>query len=147
MIAVLDSSGMIAWLDGEPEGVPVEAIFGAFDEGEAEVIAHSINLCEVFYHVQLDTDEPTAHAAIAMLRARGVTERADMDADFWQDMARTIAAVRAMVLPNGATANLALGDAFGVALSNRVDGVFVTKDRSEIEPLHDAGIVDAHFIR
>ena len=65
---------MIAWLEGEPEGAHVEAIFGAFDEGEAEVFAHATNLCEVFYHVQLDTDEATAHAAIAVLRARGLVE-------------------------------------------------------------------------
>ncbi len=147
MIAVLDSSAMIAWLDGEPEGAHVEAIFGAFDEGEAEVMAHATNLCEVFYHVQIDTDEATAGAAIAMLRARGVTERADMDADFWQDMARMIATARTMILPSGATANLALGDAFGVALANRLGGDFVTKDRTEIEPLERAGLVSAQFIR
>ena len=147
MIAALDSSAMIDWLDGEPGGAHVEAVFGAFDEGEAEVVAHAANLCEVFYHVQLDADEATARDAIAMLRARGVTERTDMDADFWQEMARLIATARQMILPSGATANLALGDAFGVVLANRVGGVFVTKDRSEIEPLHDAGLVDAHFIR
>jgi hypothetical protein len=42
---------------------------------------------------------------------------------------------------------LALGDSFGVTLANRLDGVFVTKDRAEIEPLHNAGLVDAQFIR
>ncbi len=147
MISVLDSSAMIAWLEGETEGAHVEAIFGAFDEGETEVVAHSTNLCEVFYHVQLDTDEATAHAAIAVLRARGLTERADMDANFWQEMARTIATARRMTKLDGSSATLALGDAFGVALANRLGGVFVTKDRSEIEPLHDAGMVDAHFIR
>ena len=147
MIDVLDSSAMIAWLEGEPEGAHVEAIFGAFDEGEAEVFAHATNLCEVFYHVQLDTDEATAHAAIAVLHARGLVERSDMDAGFWQEMARTIATARQMLRPDGTRAILALGDAFGVALANRVGGAFVTKDRGEIEPLHDAQLVDAHFIR
>ena len=138
---------MISWLEGEPEGAHVEAIFGAFDEGEAEVFAHAANLCEVFYHVQLDTDEATAHAALAVLRARGLVERGDMDANFWQEMARTIATARRMTKPDGTMATLALGDAFGVALANRLGGQFVTKDRSEIEPLHNAGMVDAHFIR
>ncbi len=138
---------MIAWLKGEPEGANVEAIFGAFDEAGADIYAHAVNLCEVFYHVQLDTDEATAHAAIAVLRARGLVERCDMDANFWQEMARTIATARRMIKPDGTTASLALGDAFGVALANRLGGQFVTKDRSEIEPLHDAGMVDAHFIR
>ena len=138
---------MIAWLEGEPEGASVEAVFGAFDEGEAEVFAHATNLCEVFYHVQLDTDEATAHAAIAVLRARGLRERNDMDANFWQEMARTIATARRMIKPDGTPATLALGDAFGVVLANRLGGAFVTKDRGEIEPLHDARIVDAQFIR
>lgn len=138
---------MISWLEGEPEGAHIEAIFGAFDEGEAEVFAHATNLCEVFYHVQLDTDEATAYAALAVLRARGLIERADMDAHFWQEMARTIATARRMIKPDGSNATLALGDAFGVTLANRLGGVFVTKDRSEIEPLHNAAMVDALFIR
>ena len=138
---------MISWLEGEPEGAQVEVVFGAFDEGEGEVLAHATNLCEVFYHVQLDTDEATAHAAIAVLRARGLVERSDMDASFWQEMARAIATARRMTKPDGSMASLALGDAFGVALANRLGGQFVTKDRSEIEPLHNAGMVDAHFIR
>lgn len=138
---------MISWLEGEPEGAHIEAVFGAFDEGKSEVIAHATNMCEVFYHVQLDTDEATAHAALAVLRARGLSERADMDVNFWQEMARTIATARRMVKPNGSNATLALGDAFGVVLANRLGGVFLTKDRSEIEPLHEAGMVDAHFIR
>jgi predicted nucleic acid-binding protein len=145
--AVFDSSALIAWLDGEPEGARVDGIFAVFDEGEAELFAHSINLCEVFYHVLSDTDETTANQAIAMIKGRGVQERNDMDAAFWRDMGTTIVSARAMQRPDGTPANLALGDAFGVALSNRLDGVFVTKDRTEIEPLHDTGLVSANFIR
>lgn len=88
---------MIAWLDGEPEGVRVEEIWGAFDEGEAEVFAHAANVCETFYHVLKATDEPTANAAIAMLRGRGLVERTDLDAAFWRDMGKTIVAARATV--------------------------------------------------
>lgn len=46
-----------------------------------------------------------------------------------------------------AVPRLALGDAFGVALSRRLNGEFVTKDRTEIEPMHDAGFCRALFIR
>jgi hypothetical protein len=138
---------MISWLDGDAEGDAVDAIFGAFDEGEAEVFAHSSNLCEVFYHVLADADEPTASAAIAMLKGRGLWERSDLDGAFWRAMAGNIVTARAMLRPDGTRVTLALGDAFGVALANRLGGVFVTKDRSEIGPLHDAGLVDAQFIR
>ena len=138
---------MISWLDGAPEGVPVEALFAFVDEGEGEVFAHGANLCEVFYHVLADTDEPTASAAIAMLKGRGLQERSDLDGTFWRAMAGSIVTARAMLRPDGTRVTLALGDAFGVALTNRLGGVFVTKDRSEIEPLHDAGLVEAQFIR
>lgn len=147
MTAVLDSSAMISWLDGEPEGVPVEALFAFVDEGEGEVFAHASNLCEVFYHVLADTDEPTASQSIAMLKGRGLQERSDLDGAFWRSMAGHIVAARAMTRPDGTRVTLALGDSFGVTLANRLGGVFVTKDRSEIEPLHDAGLVDAQFTR
>lgn len=125
----------------------MEAIFAFVDEGEGEVFAHSTNLCEVFYHVLADTDEPTASDAIAMLKGRGLRERSDLDGAFWRSMAGDIVRARAMSRPDGTRVTLALGDAFGVALANRLDGVFVTKDRREIEPLHDAGLVEAQFIR
>jgi uncharacterized protein with PIN domain len=147
MIVALDSSAMIAWLNDEPEAPIVDAVLAQIEEEGAQVFAHSVNLAEVYYHVVQDEDEPAAEEAISLLLDTGIIERPDIDGDFWRDIARTIAAARRLPKPSGGRENLALGDAFGVALANRLGGDFLTKDRNEIEPLERAGLVSAQFIR
>ncbi len=139
---------MIAWLAAEPEGAVVEALFAQFEEGEGvEIYAHSVNLAEVFYHVLLVEDEQAAEEAVSLLLDAGAVERTDLTGAFWRDVSRLIATARQLPKPSGGHENLALGDAFGVALANRLGGDFVTKDRTEIEPLENAGLVSAQFIR
>lgn len=147
MIAVLDSSAMIAWLNDEPEAEMVEAILAQVEEEGAEIYAHSVNLAEVFYHVCQDQDEDAAEEAITILKDAGAVERSDIDGVFWREMSRLIAAARQLPKASGGRENLALGDAFGVALANRLGADFVTKDRTEIEPLEGAGLVSVQFIR
>lgn len=152
---VLDSSAMIAFLADEPEAAKVEAVLiQADEEAEGEVYAHAVNLAEVFYDAQnaatnagLPSPTTIAEAEIARLISLGVRERNDMDGAFWRDIADLISRVRTTPTLQGVRGNLALGDGFGVALSRRLDAEFVTKDRTEIEPLHDAELVNALFIR
>lgn len=139
---------MLAFLTDEPEADAVEAILiQADEEGEGEVYAHAVNLAEVFYNVMGRTDRAIAEAEMARLFSLGVRERRDLDGAFWRDVAATIAAARALVSPDGTRAHLALGDAFGVVLANRLGADFVTKDRAEIEPLANLSLVSALFIR
>lgn len=149
MIAVLDSSAMVALLFGEPEGVAVEALFkSANDEGEGiSLYAHSVNLCEVFYYVLARQNTELAEQAIAQLKEDGLVERNDMDGPFWRDIAHLVITGRGLPTLAGGRGNLAFGDAVGVALTNRLGGEFVTKDRTEIEPVEAAGLVKAYFIR
>ncbi len=151
LIYVFDSSAMLAYLKGEPEGQLVSQIFKT--QG-AIFLAHSINLCEVVYNFgppSIERNRLNADAALQRLQhVCLIQERADLDVPFWRDVARLIADRRAMPRDPArpkAVPSLALGDAFGVCLANRVGGQFVTKDRSEIEPLHDAKMVNALFIR
>jgi len=149
VIVVLDSSAMIAQLTGEPEGEAVNALLlQRNEEGEGiSLFAHSVNLCEVFYHIAAQHNAQVAEEALKRLFEDGVIERGDLDGAFWREVAGNIVAARSLVKPDGTRAKLALGDAFGVTLSNRLGAEFLTKDRSEIEPLHDAGMVVAGFIR
>ena len=148
MTLILDSSAMLAFLADEAEANVVEALLiQADEEAEGEVYAHALNLAEVFYDVQSHTDAARAEAEIQRLLSLGVRERNDMDGLFWRDVADLIAQVRTRSSLQGTRGNLALGDAVGVALTRRLDGEFVTKDRGEIEPLHNAGVVEALFIR
>ena len=151
LIYVFDSSAMLAYLKGEAEGARVTQLFKTTD---AIFLAHSVNGCEVVYNFgppSIERNRLDAEAALQRLQQNClIRERADLDVPFWQDVARLIAERRAMprdpTRPQ-AVPSLALGDAFGVCLANRVSGQFVTKDRGEIEPLHQAGMVNALFIR
>ena len=117
------------------------------DEGEGiELFAHAANLCEVLYHIAAWRNVQVAEDSLKRLFEDGVVERTDMDSSFWRQIAANIIAARALVKPDGARATLALGDSFGVALANRLSAEFVTKDRAEIEPLHNAGMVNASFL-
>lgn len=139
---------MIAFLADEPEAGAVEAVLiQADEEAEGEIYAHAVNLAELFYDVQSKTNAAQAEAEIKRLVSLGVRERNDMDGLFWRDIADLIARVRTTPKLQGVRGNLALGDAFGVALSRRLGAEFVTKNRTEIEPLHDANPVSALFIR
>ncbi len=96
MNAVLDSSAMIAYLAGEPEGEAVKALFSiASDEGEGlEIYAHAANLAEVFYHVLATQSVETAEEAITILKEAGTVERSDMDGVFWREMSHLITSAR-----------------------------------------------------
>jgi len=154
---VLDSSAMLALVRGEDgtQGKPpgmheVQGLFDQLEEGDFGIFAHSVNLAEVFYDV-LGTDGRTeAEATIADLKEAGVIERTDMDGAFWREVAELIAFRRVMprdpARPDWVP-RLALGDAFGAALANRLNAEFVTADRTELEPMHDENKVVARFIR
>ena len=149
MILVFDSSALIALLADEDGANQVEALLrSASDEGEGFVFfAHAVNLAEVYWHVLARYDHATAEAAIQTLASAGIQERGDLDGVFWRDVAALVVKSRQMPKPTSGRGNLAMGDAFGIALSNRLGADFVTSDRTEIEPLEGAGMVSAHFIR
>ncbi|RYX81111.1 type II toxin-antitoxin system VapC family toxin [bacterium] len=149
MIAVLDSSAMLAFLAGEPEGIAVDALFTSSQQEDEGILiyAHSVNLCETFYGILAQHGATAAEDAITFLKEAGLVERSDMDGDFWRDVARLVVAGRQLPKPVGGRGNLAFGDAVGIALTNRLEGEFVTKDRTEIEPAEAAGLVKAYFIR
>ncbi len=148
MILILDASAMLAFLADEPEADVVEALLiQADEEAEGEVYAHAVNLAEVFYGIMGQTNAAHAEIEIQRLLSLGIRERNDMDGAFWRDVARLVVVGRQLPKPVGGRGNLAFGDACGVALANRLGGEFVTKDRTEIEPLEQAGLVNALFIR
>ena len=137
---VLDSSAMLAYLNGELGGDLVRNLLHD-EERDAPVYAHAINLCEVFYDFLHDFSRPAAQNAIAALKAAEVIERNDLDAVFWRDVATLIATQR------GAGHRLALGDACGLALARREGADFYTADRGELTPVAATGLCSVTFIR
>ncbi len=147
-VVVFDSSAMLALLKSEPGG---ETVWRLVRDRSVTTYAHAVNLCEVLYDfgpVPLNLER--ARRGLQVLSDAKVIERNDMDADFWRDIAFLIAERRAqaprMEKPREKP-KLALGDAFGIALSRRLGCEFVTADKTEIEPLQSAGMCRVEFIR
>ncbi len=67
----------------------------------------------------------------------GVLVRADFDEAFWQEAGRLKAVHR----------RVSLADCFGLTLTERTGGTFVTSDHHELEPLAQAGICSISFFR
>lgn len=134
MNLVYDSNVLIAYLEDEPGAEDVEALLA--DRSNVGFV-HSINLCEVFYHVRRRKGERAAQDAYAAIQRLRLNIREDMDEDFWQSAARIKADY----------ARVSLADCLCVSLANRVGAETVTTDRHEIEALADAGVCKARFIR
>ena len=128
---------MVALLKNEPGAQFVQDLI---DDADVPKYAHAVNLIEVFYEFRTQSTA-IAENAIADLKSLGIEERNDLDSAFWRDVATIIADARRNA------GKLALGDAFGVALARRLDADFVTADRHKIEPLQQAKVCRAIFIR
>lgn len=133
MKCVLDACAMVAYLEGEPGDTVVA---GFLADPSTTCYAHSINLCEVFYHVLRASDLRTAREAIATLFADGVTERKDMSGRFWQRVGM-----------HKARGGISIPDCFCISLAQELSAEVVTSDHKEFDPLVALGLVPITFIR
>jgi PIN domain nuclease of toxin-antitoxin system len=133
MIYVLDASAMLAYLRGE---AGADILENAILDTTSQCMAHSINLCEVYYIVHRDMDEATAEAAIGDFKRLGVVERSDFDEALWKEAGKLKAG-----------GGISLPDCMGIALTNRVGGTFITADHGELDKIAAAGICSVTFIR
>jgi PIN domain nuclease of toxin-antitoxin system len=133
MIYVLDASAMLAYLHAEAGADVVE---NALLDAAGQCLAHFTNLCEVYYIVHRDSDEATAEAAINDFRALGVVERRDADDGFWKEAGKLKAG-----------GGISLPDCYGITLTNRAGGTFLTADHGELDKVAAAGICPVTFIR
>ena len=134
MIFVLDACAMIAWLRGEPGADVVDA---AVRDINSQCLAHSINLCEVFYIAYRNAGEAHAQSILRDLEAVQVIERNDLDQPFWQEAGMLKAIHR----------RISLADCFAIVLTNRVGGTLLTSDHQELDPIAALGICPITFIR
>ena len=132
-IYVMDANSLLASTRGEPGGHVAE---GLLADPNADCIAHSVNLCEVFYDGLRRSDLPTAQQVIADLFALGLTERPDMDPEFWQLVGKL------KVSPG----KISLADCFVLALAIRTGGTLVTADH-EFDAIVPLGLCTILFFR
>ena len=134
MNLVYDSNVLIAYMEDEPGAEEVEKLLS--DRSNIGFI-HTINLCEIFYHVRRKHGEEAAQAAYTWIQEINLTIEEKLDEDLWQAAGRIKADYR----------RVSLADCICAALANQVSGELVTCDRHEIEALADAGVCKVRFIR
>lgn len=130
---MFDACAMIAYLRGEEGADVIEAHL----KGTEECVAHSVNLCEVYYDFVRAGGEKTAKSAIRDLEDEGLSARADLDPAFWQEVGRL----------KGTLGRISLADCFAVALTNRIGARVATTDHHEFDRIANEGICRVEFIR
>jgi predicted nucleic acid-binding protein len=133
MNCVLDACAMIALLKAESGE---DVVWAHLLDPHNTVYAHSLNLCEVYYHFHRHLGEARAEGALEDLRYLGVVERSDFDEPFWKEAGKLKAG-----------GNIALADCIAVTLTNRVGGTVLTSDHGEFDPVAAAGVCPVTFIR
>lgn len=99
-------------------------------------MAHSINLCEVYYDFHRAGGENAADSALVDMRTLGLVERDDFDEPFWKEAGKLKAGGK-----------ISLADCFAVTLTNRVGGALLTSDHHELDRVAAAGMCSITFIR
>ncbi len=96
MIYVLDASAMIAFLRDE---TGADVLSAALADADSSSIAHSLNLCEVYYDFHRASGESVAENAIEDLEKLGVEASEAMTADVWRKAARSNQYTAGSLLP------------------------------------------------
>ncbi len=125
---------MIAFLRAEPGGEVVREILQA--DGN-HIVAHSINLCEVYYDFFRADGEATAEEVLEDLFAAGVRANEDISPQFYKAAGRIKADKR----------RISLADCFAVALAESIGGTVLTADHHEFDPLVGSLSAKIQFIR
>ena len=131
---ILDSGAVLAYLEDEEGGGAVEQICR---ENPGRVFMHAINAGEVFYFTRRAYDATVADAVLERVKRIGVAIRDDMDTAFWKD---------AMCL-KADLARISVADCFFLAMTRRLNGIGVTTDHHEMDPLVPLNLCTLHFIR
>ena len=114
---ILDSFGVIAYLNGEEGADKVEELLNRAGEGEIDLFMHAINLGEVFYIVFRGEGETQAMNVYSKVRRYPVEFVADLSESLLLNAARL-----------KGTYPIAYADAFAVATAIEMDGILVTGD-------------------
>lgn len=134
MTYILDASAMIAWLRGEQGADVVDSIL--LDPSH-RCLAHSINLCEVYYDAYRHGGQSIAQSTLRDLESAGIVAREEMSPAFWQ----AAGALKAM------RRRISLADCFAVTLARLEGATFLTSDHHEFDAFAAEGHYQITFIR
>lgn len=133
MIAVLDSSGLLASLWDEPGAVRVRELL-ASDE---PMLMHAVNLIEALYQIQRRGGPAHTTQTLELIAESRLVIVREIDLQL-QSVAAQLKVTQTPI---------ALGDTFAVALAMVRGATLVTTDRGELQKVADAGLCEIEFLR
>jgi predicted nucleic acid-binding protein len=132
-VYVFDACAVIALLHAEPGAREVAVLL---KPGRRRLI-HIINLCEVYYDMLRRGRVEAAHSLEKVLGGIGLEIDSGVPSSIWQRAGDLKARLR----------RISLADCFAMALTLQENGVLVTSDHRELDPVAEAGICPIHFFR
>ncbi|WP_069791945.1 PIN domain-containing protein [Cyanobacterium sp. IPPAS B-1200] len=134
MKIILDACAVIALVKDEVGGEIVEEYLL---NSSHQCLIHNVNLCEVYYGFLRSDGAKFSDNIIDMLLVSNVMFCDDISINFWQQAATYKATIK----------RISLADCFALTLANQENGLLVTSDRKEFEPVVPLNICDIQFIR
>lgn len=134
MKIILDACAVIALVKDEAGADIVEQYLL---NSRNQCMIHNVNLCEVYYGFLRSEGEEFTKKIIDRIQKSNVIFRDDLSINFWQQLATYKATIT----------RISLADCFALTLTNRENGLLVTSDRKEFEPVVPLNICNIKFIR
>lgn len=134
MNIILDACAIIAFFRNE---TGADIVRETLLNEDNNCMIHVVNLCEVYYDFYRDIGESQTEKLIQELADINVKTRFDLTSDFWRQVGRYKATIR----------RISLADCFALTLANQEQGILVTSDRTEFEPVIPLNICPITFIR
>ena len=134
MKVILDACAVIALLKGE---VGADIVENYLLDSQYDCMIHNVNLCEIYYEFLRVSGEDLAENVVSDLHLSGVVFCADLTQAFWKEVGRYKASIK----------RISLADCFALTLASQENGILVTSDRHEFEPVVPLDICQITFIR
>lgn len=134
---ILDSSAVIAWLDGE-DGCDV--VRQVLRDHPGRLHMHGANVCEVLYHARRNWKggrEDAIPDTRGKLAAVGIVEHSETDP----------ALVDAAAVLKADIRKVSIADCLLLALAQRLGGTVVTSDKGELDKSGPLAVCPIRFIR
>ena len=131
---VFDACAVVALLRGE---TGAETVVSLLDNPDHQCRLHAVNLCEVYYDGIRRGDTSDAARLEEILTKSGLDIETVVPRPLWESVGRLKATLR----------RVSLADCFALAFALGENGMLITSDHHEFDPIAATGICPVQFIR
>jgi PIN domain nuclease of toxin-antitoxin system len=129
---ILDACAIIAYMQDEPGADEVAQLLET-----QKCLIHAINLCEVYYDLLRRSRPEAADGLESLMLAGGCEIHTGVSSPLWKQAGRLKVEL----------GRVSLADSFALAFSLQEQGILITADHHEFDPIAAAGVCPIRFIR